>query len=132
MRFVNPATGEVSDRLTILALKILAGAEKGVEVAHWETERASLLTVIRTKTLNGKWFEAVLELGAVNAMIWHAEDEMRTWRQTNPVVDRPEAISLWVQVGRLAFRIQALNDRRAELVAQINREAGDGDAKEKG
>jgi hypothetical protein len=32
----------------------------------------------------------------------------------------------------LAFRLQTLNDRRAELVYRINKEAGDGDTKDKG
>jgi hypothetical protein len=126
MRLINPSTGEISDRLTILALKILAGAEKGTDVAHFETERAALLTAIRTKTLNGKWFEGVLGLGAVNAMLWHAEDDLRILRNL------PRGHAVDQDATTIAFRVQALNDRRAELVGQINKEAGDGDSKEKG
>lgn len=126
MRLVNPSTGEVSDRLTILALKILAGTEQGTETAHFETERAGLLTAIRTKTLNGRWFEAVLALGAVNARLWHAEDALRALRGQLPIT-----AAIWQEAGRIAFQVQSLNDQRADLVRQINKEAGDGDAKEK-
>jgi hypothetical protein len=128
MRFINPGAGEISDRLTILALKILVSTEKGGEVAHWEAERTTLLQKIHSRTLNAQWFDALLELGAVNAMIWHGEDELRTWRHGGPLFTGPQLETIRI----LAFRIQALNDRRADLVVQINKEAGDGDAKEKG
>jgi hypothetical protein len=141
MKLVNPGAGETSDRLTILALKILAGLEQGKETVHWETEQAALLTQIRARTLNGKWFEAVLKLGAVNAMLWHAEDDLRALGRQWEVWNKPDSSGLTgaedrkraaLEAAPLAFRIQALNDRRAELVQQINKEAGDGDTKEKG
>ena len=128
MRMSNPGAGEISDRLTILALKIIAGREPGKDTAHFEVERAALLAQIRTRTLNGKWFEAVLQLGAVNGMLWHAEDDLRAWRSPPRAYTLPDLEAIRI----LAFRIQSLNDQRAELVTQINKEAGDGDAKEKG
>ena len=129
MKLVNPGAGDISDRLTLLALKIYSGQEQGIDVAHFETERAALLTKIHSRTLNGKWFDAVLELGAVNALLWHTEDDLREIRARAVNVSTKED---YQEGGRIAFRIQGLNDRRAELVSQINREAGDGDAKEKG
>ena len=126
MKLVNPGTGEISDRLTILALKIYTWQEQGSDVAHFEAERAALLAKIHSRTLNAKWFDALLELGAVNALLWHAEDDLREIRGGSGGKDE------YAEAGRVAFRIQALNDRRAELVSQINKEAGDGDAKEKG
>jgi hypothetical protein len=128
VRLINPGAGEISDRLTILALKILHGDEQGKEVGHWEAERTTLLQKIHSRTLNAQWFDALLELGAVNAMLWHAEDDLREWRQGGPLYTGPQLEEIRV----LAFRIQTLNDRRADLVSQINKEAGDGDAKEKG
>lgn len=125
MRLVNPGTGEIADRLTILALKIQAGKDQGKPITHFETEWAALLTKVRTRTLNGKWFEAVLELGAVNAFLWQAEDALRDWR-----VGHVEQTDMET-VAHLAIRIQALNDRRAALVEQINTEAGDPAEKEK-
>lgn len=133
MRLINPGAGEISDRLTILALKIHAGQEQGKEVSHFEIERAALLTQIRSRTLNGKWFEAVLELAVVNGAIWHAEDDLRTHRKAHAeLVADPRELQQLTEAVRLAFRLQTLNDRRAELVGQINQDAGDGAAKEKG
>lgn len=125
MRLVNPGAGDISDRLTILALKILSGQEQGKDVAHFESERGSLLAKIHSRTLNGKWFDAVLELAAVNAMLWHAEDELRALRTI------PRTSEIERDAATVAFRIQSLNDRRAAYVTQINKEAGDGDGKEK-
>lgn len=127
-RLINPGIGEVSDRLTILTLKVLAGSGQGKEVAHFEAERSLLLTKIHARTLNAMWFDAYTELAAVNGLLWHAEDDLRIWREGGPLYTGPQLET----IRQLAFRIQALNDRRAELVMQINKEAGDGDAKEKG
>lgn len=131
-RLVNPGAGDISDRLTILALKIVAGGEAGKDVGHFITEQAVLLTAIRTRTLNGKWFEAVLALAAVNAFLWQAEDELRRHRhQHAEIVADPKELAQLTQAVQVAFRMQALNDRRAALVQQINQEAGDPAEKEK-
>lgn len=127
-RLVNPGAGEVADRLTILELKLLAAAEAGRDRDHWETERTALLTKIHARTLNAAWFDAVLALAAVNGMLWHAEDDLRAWRSP----DHAYTMADLEQIRILAFRIQTLNDRRADLVYQINKEAGDGDTKDKG
>jgi hypothetical protein len=86
------------------------------------------LAKIRSKTLNGAWFDRVLDLAAVNAALWHCEDEMREWRK-KPVhlLSSDET----VQVSTLAFRIQSLNDQRANLVREINKDAGDAVGQEK-
>lgn len=127
-RLINPGVGDITDRLTILALKILHGQERGADLSHWERERATLLGLIRARTLNGIWFESVLELAAVNARIWETEDGIREWREQEPEgVKGPEA----VEVARLVFRNQSLNDRRAELVHAINEAAGDDRGQEK-
>ncbi len=120
--------GELSDRLSILALKILFGEEQGKDVAHFKVEQGAILTQVRTRTLNGKWFEAYTELAATNAALWHAEDDLRTHRGRGEEARTP---ILWEAVGKVAVRIQALNDRRAVLIATINRDAGDGDQQEK-
>ena len=130
-RLVNAGAGEISDRLTILALKILTGSEQGRDVSAFEIERAALLSQIRSRTLNAKWFELVLELAAVNATIWHAEDDLRALRpEAVPPAEGNDEGRQRV-VAALAFRTQRLNDRRAELVGQINRDAGDAVTPEK-
>jgi hypothetical protein len=132
VKLVNPGTGEISDRLTILTLKILVGTEEKRDVAHFESERTTLLQKIHARTLNAMWFDALLELGGINAMLWHAEDDLRILRRQHvELVADPKELQQLVEAVKIAFRIQALNDRRAELVTQINKEAGDGDSKEK-
>ncbi len=127
MRLIDPGVGEIVDRLSILALKILFGGEANKDVAHFQRERTALLAKIRGRDATGPWFHLTFELSAVNAALWHAEDDLRILRTgaANPSVD------VVTTVAMLAFRIQALNDTRADLVAAINKEAGDGNAPEK-
>lgn len=126
MKLVNPGPGELVDRLTILALKILVGTEKGRPVDHFKTEQATLLTQIRSRTLNGIWFEQTLELAAVNGQLWQTEDALRAARQRHvELVANPAELQELVAVVGIAFKIQKLNDRRAELVTLINCNSGD-------
>lgn len=130
MSLVNPGLGQITDRLTILELKILAATEEDAPTEHWEAERRQLLAKIHSRTLNGAWFDWVLGLAATNARIWHAEDDLRVWRIRDPGIGYTAGDGEAIRI--LAFRLQRLNDRRAELVHRINQEAGDGTAKDKG
>lgn len=134
MRLVNLGPGEITDRLTILALKILYSRQSGRPVDHFETERNALLTQIRSRELNGAWFEQVLALGAVNGALWRVEDEIRELRKTAAYWDKPDSTGLTgtedlkrlaTTVMPLAFRIQELNDERAKLIETINKQTGD-------
>jgi len=118
-RLVNYGAGEVCDRLSILALKILYGTSAQLEVSHWERERSVLLTKIAARQLGGAWFACYVELAAVNATIWKDEDELRYQRESPPEVRRVE------YVAEIAFRLQDLNDRRNVLIELINKEVGD-------
>lgn len=119
-RLVNYGAGEIADRLTILALKVAHGYEANQETNHWETERNALLVQARPKNVS---LEDVIELAAINAMIWQAEDELRHLRAMDPTPeDQPVT---FIQAGRLAFQLQRLNDRRAKCIEHLNREAGD-------
>jgi hypothetical protein len=132
VRLVNFGAGEITDRLTILALKLLHGRAVGKPVDHFARERDVLLAQIRARTLNGRWFEAVLALAAVNASLWQAEDTLRGYRlEPNENVRSRDPLTYYADVGRLAFRIQDLNDQRAELVALINSATGEHDGEEK-
>jgi hypothetical protein len=127
-RLVNPGIGDLCDRLTILALKILHGNEAGRETQHWEAERANLLAQVRSRELNGPWFEGLLELAAVNACLWQTEDDLRALRvQTEHVCTQGDLD----RIRQVAFRTQSLNDRRAELVHAISKAAGDERGQEK-
>jgi hypothetical protein len=114
----------LADRLTILALKRLHGAAAGKDVAHFQREWAGLLTKIHGRTLNGSWFEYLLDLGAVNAQLWQLTDEMRGYALRDYELEaRPAA--------KCGVAILMLNDRRAELIATINELCGESDGREK-
>lgn len=117
-RLLNPGIGEITDRLTILALKIRYGLDAGRDVSHFGRERAGLLTKIRSATLNGSWFEQTLALGAVNAALWHRTDEQRRY------VNAASAFN-WEDAGRCGIAIMKLNDERASLVEAINVQTGE-------
>jgi hypothetical protein len=120
-RLVNIGVGEIADRLTILSLKILYGRQQGKLIDHFETERNALLTQLRSRELNGAWFEQVLGLGAVNAALWQAEDVLRQLRQDYEA----RASGVDCAAREVAFRIQELNDQRAGLIETINKLTGD-------
>lgn len=121
-RLYNPGPGEILDRLTILALKITYGKLHGIPITHWEEERGALSTALsscQVKCIADGG--GMLELAAVNAALWQAEDQLRMLRPKlaplppwDPVKDAQD----------VAFHIQSLNDRRAELVTLINTHAG--------
>lgn len=117
-RLVNFGLGEVCDRLSILALKILFGELKGVDVGHFQRERAALLPKLAASSA-GRWTEHYIDLAAVNAALWQAEDELRVFRNAG------EGKSHASEIAACAFRIQDWNDQRASLIQQINALVGD-------
>lgn len=122
-RLLDPGIGDICDRLTILALKILH-CPPGRSAEHFVRERNGLLTKVRASTLNASWFEHVLTLGAVNARLWTLEDEIRAYRLdwAGGVVSKE---ALQEDATKCAFRITELNDERARLVGLINELTGD-------
>ena len=129
---VNLGAGDISDRLTILALKILYGIEAGKEVKHFVDERNALLTMIKGKTLNGMWFEHLLGLGAVNAALWIATDHLRGRAHAIEHEKDEGAIAEHrLQAGHQGIQMLKLNDQRAALIEQINKLSGDAIGPEK-
>ncbi len=135
-RLINPGTGDVLDRLSILSLKILhAGYLAGKDVDHFRNERNALLTQIRAGNSFSLWIDEYQQLGAVNAALWYAEDELRALR------NRPEERraqwagfsdkTFWQEAGECAFKIQSLNDERARLIDTINQKTGTATGMEK-
>ena len=121
-RLINPGPGEMLDRLSILALKILYGRVAGKDVKAFELERGALFAkVAGSRTLTGQGFEAFVELSTVNSVLWHLEDDLRVLRAaTDPTVP-----TQWREAALCAYRIQEFNDKRAELIMAINRQVGD-------
>lgn len=129
MRLYPLGPGEILDRLTILALKILHGGDAGRETTHWEAEarhleellsaRLDLQRAIRPR--DREIASRALTLGAVNSVIWYVEDELRRWRREGcGPCDGVQAMT----VAMLGLRAQALNDRRAALIHEINQLMG--------
>src|SRR5678815_3408747 len=138
MSLLNPTVGDLCDRLTILALKRLHGTAAGKDVSHFNREWAGLLTKIHGRTLNGAWFEHLLELGAVNAQLWALTDRIRGLNADLTGEPIPTSVYLsadaneaWLHAGAAGIAILRLNDRRAELIQTINELCGEADGKEK-
>ncbi|MBI2957130.1 MAG: hypothetical protein HYY26_07455 [Acidobacteria bacterium] len=116
MGLMNPSPGELVDRKTILHLKIEAGRQRNVKVAHFQQEleliEAALADWLRKSgdTDRDGYAKATQELAEVNRKLWRAEDEVR--RLPRSERDR---------LAELAKLIPELNDRRAELVQRVNR-----------
>jgi hypothetical protein len=119
-RLVNPGLGDKVDRLSILTLKLRHHGHQ----EHWAREAAVLEVETRAVPVR-----LAVELTAVNAMLWQAEDELRRYRDVDAAGDHDFD---WKTAALCAFRIQDLNDTRAQLVQQINAHAGDDLGPEKG
>lgn len=128
-RLINPGAGEIFDRLTILRLKVLWKGGNGTDPTHWTTEAAALMVKVQARPLSGHTMDHIIELGAVNGAIWQGEDQLRDLR-----IRDHDQVYTHVELDRIreiAFRLQALNDRRAQLVTLINTNVGDPDHQEK-
>lgn len=126
MRLVNAGAGEFADRLTILSLKLHHAEEQGKPIEHFRNEQVALLTKLKAANGIGGYVEALLELATVNGLLWRAEDEIRCLRGLGleALLQRGAEADL-ARALHCAFRIQALNDRRAQLVALINQQTGE-------
>ena len=129
-RLTNLGAGDYADRLTILALKLLHYGAAGKDVKHLLDERNVLLGKLRGRELNGPWFELVLELSTVNAVLWAATDKLRAILNLHNAAPLHE--SHVTEAAYLGLDIMRLNDRRAALVDEINKLTGEFLGAEKG
>lgn len=124
-RLVNFGLGEICDRVSILALKILYGEERKLDVTHFRNERNVLVTKLIARDA-GRWIEYYTDLAAVNAALWHCEDFIRARREA---ISREEDEGTVAEhrhaAGLLGLQIATLNDHRAGLVTAINECVGD-------
>lgn len=118
-RLHDPGPGDILDRLTILALKIVHGKQAGRDTAPWDAEFGHLIAVHDGDAIAHLRMAQHLELGAVNSALWQAEDEMRECRRRtgNAAYD---AILLQTATSACGMKIQSLNDRRAALITLLN------------
>jgi hypothetical protein len=121
-RLINFGLGEVCDRLSLLALKILYGELQGSDVTRERHERAALLVKLAVRSPNGRWLEIWNDLHAVHAALWLYEADLRSYRAASDAAVRAVRAE---EIVVCAFRIQDLYDRRASLITQINSLVGD-------
>jgi hypothetical protein len=115
MRLIGYGPGEICDRLSILALKILHA--NGQPTEHFREEQAALVRQSREAGWLPYW-DGFPELAAVNAEIWRLGDALRAYQIGPTRAGDAEGVLL------VATRQQQLNDRRAALIAEINQQAG--------
>lgn len=117
MSILKPTTGELSDRLFLLALKVKKGKEKGVAVAHFEAEQKAVEEALfrRKRKVEGP---AVLGL---MARLRDAHEAL--W----PLVERAEA----GDPGVRACDTHALNRERRRAIEDIDKLTGEWQGPEK-
>jgi hypothetical protein len=115
-KLLDPGLGELTDRLSILGLKILSAEKTGRPFAHFVIERTAILSRL---ALMQPAVRLSADLYRVNSQLWEAEDRLRASRGDW------DDIEYLREVTRLAFGIQALNDERSQLIAQLNGQSTD-------
>ena len=122
-RLHNPGPGEILDRLSILQLKMLYGVQAGKPIGHFVSEAEALWSLLPGI---GDYAREVIRLTAINAALWHAENDLRDFRGRVGAGDDPKILSAGelICAAHVAFQIQELNDQRAACIATINRAAG--------
>jgi len=106
MTLMSPGPGDLLDRLTILARKIVERPER----QDFKKEYAE----IRERLTGTFAISQITTLAALNAAIWQREDEIRRERAAKG------AGRTLSEIVTLAFEIQTLNDQRAALIAELN------------
>lgn len=125
MGLLAPLPGEVFDRQTILELKMEAARKKGISANAFEDEYNELHAYLEKNSFDRAAEQNVAnelykKLKDVNTQLWNIEDEIRliikgAGDPSNLSADQR------VLVCKISFEIPRLNDRRAELVRQINK-----------
>ncbi len=119
-RLLNPGLGDILDRISILHLKVVRKPYDGKSIDHYEEELRELHR--HADGVEGVVFYQYSALAAVNSTLWDCEDELRSLRTAGG--SAPIAPDRVRTIGMIAVQIQELNDRRAELIALINANAG--------
>lgn len=118
MRLVKPSRGECADRLTILELKVMFGKARDIPVIHFEEEYEAIQKYLGHDVWTKMSESAAYgQLQYVNRALWDLEGGVR---HNKDWMEDP-----WLAVHHLKD-ITHLNDKRAELVAEL-----DGHATEK-
>lgn len=126
MRMLRPSPGECADRQSILLLKCKYGALKHVDVKPFSDENNEIQSYLQknffyqlNEEKGAKFDELLKKLQEVNHSLWKIEDEVRIYVRKD---DAREAIDGDQQerLSEIALTIPRLNDKRSDLVQEIN------------
>lgn len=131
MRLLNPAPGEILDRISILDLKIRAAEQKGIDTARFAAEKSLLEEQMlnwnnwlrEDKPPQSTWDVIAQKkngLAAINALLWETEDTVRATHPTDIQT-----------LATCCIRVYTLNDGRADLVHQLSKLYGSDEVHEK-
>ncbi len=128
-RLLSPGVGDLTDRHTILALKITMGARTGRPVDHFldeqrQIERCSAWKqrfLPMTKRQRQAYEQEHETLATLNTSLWEYTDQLREYNQLTGKGLTPTQTS---EVAGLALLILRANDKRAACVARIDQLAG--------
>lgn len=117
MNLLRPDTGDILDRMTIVARKTVERPDD----KHFGEELGMLVAALGERLFTGAWVAKLMRLAAINAANWQAEDEFRGYRK---LLGDPEIVLPYEKLTAMAMKVQALNDSRADLVLELNRACG--------
>jgi hypothetical protein len=125
MGLLTPLPGEVVDRQTILELKMDAAGKKEISANAFRDEYDQLQAYLEKNSFarapERQDQEALYKkMKDVNTQLWNIEDEIRLIIKNAGDSSKLSADQK-VQVCKISFEIPRLNDRRAELVREINK-----------
>jgi hypothetical protein len=112
MSLLKPTPGEVIDRISILRLKADAYLKAGKPTERLNLETTELCLYLDTLGRHSEVTPIAFELADINESLWKAEDYIRV-----------EAMSEH-EVSKTALEIVRLNDRRMQLVREIDKVYG--------
>jgi hypothetical protein len=117
-RLLHPGLGDYLDRLTILELKLVDAARRGVDHAHFTEEVAQIRHHLQTmpETLLRVCVDGKHRLLAVNRQIWDLTDRLQVLNRCWEHATESQVYEL-AQIGVTIFR---LNEARAQLVQDLN------------
>lgn len=127
MRLLNPDPGEILDRLTILARKIVERPER----EDFKVEEKALVNAL---SVGCRELPMMFALAAVNAALWQGEDELRKLRAEKEDAEGDldcgdHGTHAVYESGKVGLRLQSLNDQRSSLIQQLTVAFG-GEARE--
>jgi hypothetical protein len=129
MRLLRPNPGEAVDRQTILRLKMEFGESKNLHTLHFQQEHEELqkylhetFFVMMCRDVQKPYDDLYAELYDVNNFLWQQEDNIRSYIIKHSGVAASELPhDDLVAIATIGLAIAQLNDKRAQLVMNINK-----------